>query len=432
MLRALVRVVAAGERARGRRLGEGPRRASTSSGDSRCWPASRRAGARCRRSPWLHDGSVTASDGGPESGVQRVRAESGVVTAASFSPSAQPASAMYVPPSAEAPGGPSAGVEPHGASARRLRWVPWAVAVASLFVSAILVGALVAARHAPVERSAGRAAARAGGGDRRDLRGPRRRRESWRLPPGSARRLPHGPGILVADGLVSRGAHDRQRGPSMRPPRRPVEGPRSTRPRRRAPCPPQRRRRRRLRRPTAIRPSTSRGRRRSSSRAAFDPDAEEARAHDEWNAVPTDSGAGRGRRRSRRSRAPSVALACSLGAERVPGRVEGGVPRGAWSRSGSARRGPADELRGRRSSRARRARAPRSSRPTAPASAKSSIASCRASASRPAIRAETICRTLPSSSTTSPWRCDSTTASRTIWIPAGTPFDSFMRGARRR
>ncbi len=93
--------------------------------------------------------SVASTTGGPQSGVQRVRAESGVVTAASLSSAAQPASAMYVSGDAEGAEA-NAGVDANGARSRG-HWVPWAVAGASLFVSAVLVGALVAARHVPAE-----------------------------------------------------------------------------------------------------------------------------------------------------------------------------------------------------------------------------------------------------------------------------------------
>ncbi len=96
--------------------------------------------------------AVASATGGPQSGVQRVRAESGVVTAVSLSRAAHPASAMYVPTMAEAPvDAPDAVVNAQGTSSRAARWLPWALAGASLFVSAILVGALVAARHAAVE-----------------------------------------------------------------------------------------------------------------------------------------------------------------------------------------------------------------------------------------------------------------------------------------
>jgi eukaryotic-like serine/threonine-protein kinase len=85
---------------------------------------------------------TSSSVGGPESGVQRVR-EPSVVTAGRTSSGMQPASAMYVPMGPEE-------LEIEIVSTRDRRLVPWAVAGASLLISAVLVGALFAARQAPV------------------------------------------------------------------------------------------------------------------------------------------------------------------------------------------------------------------------------------------------------------------------------------------
>jgi eukaryotic-like serine/threonine-protein kinase len=86
--------------------------------------------------------AVTSSSmGGPESGVQRVR-EPSVVTATRAS-ALKAASAMYIPTGAEEPE-----IEIVPTADRRL--VPWVVAGVSLLVSAVLVGALFAARPAPV------------------------------------------------------------------------------------------------------------------------------------------------------------------------------------------------------------------------------------------------------------------------------------------
>jgi serine/threonine protein kinase len=82
----------------------------------------------------------TGSGAGPESGVSRVRAESGVVSTVGAAPAPSPSNIMYI--SAEPP------------ETRRTRLVPWAVALVSLLVSAALLGALGARQSAPVESAA--------------------------------------------------------------------------------------------------------------------------------------------------------------------------------------------------------------------------------------------------------------------------------------
>jgi serine/threonine-protein kinase len=77
---------------------------------------------------------------GPQSGVSRVRAESGVVSTVGPALTASPSQIMYI--SAEPP------------ETRRARLVPWAIAVASLTVSAALLGALGARHTGPVESAA--------------------------------------------------------------------------------------------------------------------------------------------------------------------------------------------------------------------------------------------------------------------------------------
>ncbi|HEX3770315.1 MAG TPA: serine/threonine-protein kinase [Polyangiaceae bacterium] len=85
--------------------------------------------------------AVTGGTGNsPVSGVSRVRAESGVVAAAGPPANAAPSQIMYI--SAEPP------------ESRRARVVPWAIAVASLVLSAGLIGALGARRAAPADAPA--------------------------------------------------------------------------------------------------------------------------------------------------------------------------------------------------------------------------------------------------------------------------------------
>ncbi len=83
---------------------------------------------------------------GPQSGVQRVRAAAGVVTATSLSLAPQPVSAMYVPIDPVEPIAPVAVAAP----ASRVRYVPWAIAGGSLLFSGVLVAA-ISFRGAPAE-----------------------------------------------------------------------------------------------------------------------------------------------------------------------------------------------------------------------------------------------------------------------------------------
>ncbi|HTB76018.1 MAG TPA: protein kinase [Polyangiaceae bacterium] len=91
--------------------------------------------------------SVATPPSGPVSGVQRVRAASGIVTAATLASDLVPASAMYIP--VQPPETPPVSVPPAPLPASgAVRWVPWAVALVSLLVSTFLVAVLVSRRPA--------------------------------------------------------------------------------------------------------------------------------------------------------------------------------------------------------------------------------------------------------------------------------------------
>jgi serine/threonine-protein kinase len=98
---------------------------------------------------------AVAPASGPQSGVRRVRDGSGVVTAATLASTLHSASAMYValppgepqgpnPVGGQIPSTPPASLAPP----RAVRTVPWAVAGASVLVSTVLVGVLIANRPA--------------------------------------------------------------------------------------------------------------------------------------------------------------------------------------------------------------------------------------------------------------------------------------------